>query len=80
MGRTINWKTSVSAQLNEVTSVGTSKGKVSTTVISATTSIKNEARGVTKNGPKKAAIGKLTAKSTASLPGVAGLYLNCTWV
>ncbi|SDP17062.1 hypothetical protein [Halobacillus aidingensis] len=53
-----------------VSSTGTSKGKIYTTVTSATTSLKNTSSGYTVNGSKSTAIGKFTAESTAEMGGV----------
>ncbi|MGR9049749.1 hypothetical protein ACQ4XT_14090 [Halobacillus faecis] len=52
-----------------VSSTGTSKGKVYTTVTSATTSLKNTSSGYTVNGDKSTAVAKFTAESTAEMIG-----------
>ncbi|WP_424475397.1 hypothetical protein [Oceanobacillus kimchii] len=61
-------KTAMSKNLLKftATSTGTSKGKVLTTTTSATTSVRDNNSGKTTNGPKKMAVAKFTAESTAS--------------
>ncbi|MDT0150338.1 MULTISPECIES: hypothetical protein [Priestia] len=60
-------KTVLSATTKTVSSKGTTKGKILTTVTSATTSLKNISLGLTQNGSKKIAVGKLTATSETSI-------------
>ncbi|MET1180643.1 hypothetical protein ABG775_22180 [Peribacillus simplex] len=60
-------KTALSPTTKTITSEGTTKGKIISTVVSATTSIRNANLSLTKNGSKKIAIGKLTATSEAAL-------------
>lgn len=61
-----------------VDSTGTSKGKVLTTVTSATTSVRDASTGVSVDGNKSTAVAKFTAESTASISAVSGLYQGLT--
>ncbi|MBO0994149.1 hypothetical protein [Bacillus sp. SD088] len=66
-GELAEGKTAVSTRSGGVFSKGTTKGKIISTVVSATTSIKNRRLATGNNGPKKTAIGKFTATSEASV-------------
>lgn len=59
--------TSLSSTSTLVKSTGTTKGKILSTVTSATTSLRNVSQGYTASGSKKTAVGKFTATSELSL-------------
>ncbi|MDV2684464.1 hypothetical protein RYX56_08785 [Alkalihalophilus lindianensis] len=62
-GNLATGSTALGVSSKGVTSTGKTKGKVISTVTSATTSLRNVSRGITGTGPKKTAIGKYTATS-----------------
>lgn len=64
--------TKVSLSGKSVVSTGKSKGRILTTVTSATTSLRDVAYGITSNGGKRMAVGTFTATSTTRLANTSG--------
>lgn len=68
-------KSSISVNDTRARGTGTTKGKKLTTVVSVTNSTRNTSNGVINTGPKKIAIGKLTATSNSEVSTSRG-YVN----
>lgn len=64
--------TAVSGTSSAVKSTGKTTGKVVTTVVSATTSLRDVAHGITSQGGKRMAVAKFTATSTTELANTTG--------
>ncbi|MEK4967509.1 hypothetical protein MKX29_07440 [Cytobacillus sp. FSL R7-0696] len=67
MGSLATGSTAVSLSGSTVKSTGKSKGRILTTVTSATTSLRDIAKGYTSQGGKRMAVGTFTANSTTTL-------------
>ncbi|MFC0562358.1 hypothetical protein [Halalkalibacter alkalisediminis] len=71
-GNLASGSTSLGISSQGVTSTGKTTGKIISTVTSATTSLRNSSQGYGGTGPKKTAIGKLTATSEYTMSVVRG--------
>lgn len=72
LGSLATGSTAVSLSGTAVLSTGKSKGRLLTTVTSATTSLRDVANGITSNGGKRMAVGTFTATSTTRLANTSG--------